>query len=308
MTLPTAALGAPTRRAVAGALLAAWAVRAAGQSSGRVGNSVAVHLGPHVAALEARRGGKIGLWVLDTQTRRTWGHRAQERVPVGGARAWLGCAAVLSRVDEGKAALADALYRWSVVTPASPASDAREAAGEPVAQGRATLGGACESALTRGDADALEWALQRVGGIEGVAAFLRYEGDAVTRLADDPQARGSGADDVRNTSTPQALGEDLRGLLLGSVLSHASRQQLTRWLLAARVPAGGLRARLPRRWELAEHLTLDPWGGAQCAALVWPANHKPLVVIAHLAPAVAAEDRRLATLAEIGSFLPALIA
>ena len=55
--------------------------------------------------------------------------------------------------------------------------------------------------------------------------------------------------DPRDTTTPDAMRKTMRKILLGSALTPASREQITRWLTDNKTVDKKLRAGLPSGWR-----------------------------------------------------------
>ena len=256
-----------------------------------------------VGKLEAALGARIGLWVMDTETRETWAHRATERFPLCGTYKLIACAALLARADQGKVDL------WSRIAveeadllPSSPVTR------HHVGKDSLTLAQLCEAALAQNDHTAGNFILQRVGGPQGVTLFMRDQGDSASRSdRPSPAVMEAHAGDPRDTTTPRAMGEHLKALLFGPTLSPASRRLLLAWLLANRTGDDRLRARLPAGWIVGDKTAVGGNGTLNDVAVIWPPNHKPLIASVFVTSAPADIDRRNAVVAEIGSRLPSLL-
>ena len=199
-----------------------------------------------IAAIEARHGGRLGVFVLDTGSGRTLAHRADERFLLCSTFKGVLAALVLSRVDAGRDSLASVVpYGERDLLPPSPVTSAH------VGQGELTVGALCEAILLVSDNAAANLLLARVGGPPALTAFARTLGDTVTRFDRYELAAGirSGG---RDTTTPRAIAGTARTILLGNVLVPASRAQLERWMVACQVGRTRLRASFPSGWVTAD--------------------------------------------------------
>ena len=261
------------------------------------------NLGPAVvqrwAAIEASVAGRLGVAVLDTATGELTGHRLDERFPMCSTFKFLAAALVLARVDAGQERLdrrivvtRGALLKWAPVT-----SKRVGGAGMTVAE-------LCEAAITMSDNTAANLLLASSGGPAGVTAFARRIGDGVTRLdRTEPTLNDAIPGDPRDTSTPRAMAQTLRSVMLGDALSAAGRAQLVRWMSANTTGAHRLRAGLPSDWRVADKTGTGDLGTTNDIGVLWPPRRAPLVVVSYLTGCKAAADAREAALASVARSL-----
>lgn len=256
-----------------------------------------------VIRLERSIGGRIGVWVLDTASLAIWSYRANERFPLCGQYMLLACAALLMRADEGKIDMQSTVaVHPSDLVPMSPVTT------HEAGVRRLSLAQLCEAALIQNDHTAGNLILDRVGGPEGLTDFIRYQGDSVTRSdRPSPGVMDAAPGDLRDTTTPHAMGEHLRAMLFGEALSTTSQRLLLTWLLANRTSHNRLRARLPRGWEVGDKTAVGKNGTLNNVAIVWPVNHKPLIASVFVTETKAPLELRNAAIAAIGGLLPELI-
>lgn len=238
-----------------------------------------------VRAAEAATGGRVGLAVHDTATGRRFSHRGGERFAMASTFKALLAAAILHRIDAGKDSLdrAIAVAQTDIVSN-SPVSESRV--------GRtATVGDLSEAAVIYSDNTAANLLLPAVGGPPGLTAFLRRIGDTVTRL-DRYETMMSEArpGDPRDTTSPDAVTATWERLLLGNVLSAASRDQLTRWLVANTTGDTRLRAGLPKGWIVGDKTGTGGHGTVNDIAIVWPtrAAQGPVIIASLITGSTAA--------------------
>ena len=254
-------------------------------------------------ALERRLGARLGVHVLDTQSGRQWAQRADERFPMCSTFKVLACAAVLARVDAGVEDLgrrirfgAGELVTYSPVTELHARGDGMR------------LGELCEAAMTRSDNTAANLILRSLGGPAAVTAFARGLGDTATRLDRWETALNEARPgDVRDTTTPAAMGRNLRALLLDAHLAPASREQLARWLLANRTGDARLRAGLPAAWRVGDKTGSGDFGTANDVAVIWPPGRAPVIASVYITETGASMDERNAAIADIARALPAAL-
>ena len=236
-----------------------------------------------IAAIEARHGGRLGVFVLDTGSGRTLAHRADERFLLCSTFKGVLAALVLSRIDAGRDSLTSIVaYGERDLLPPSPVTSAH------VRQGALTVGALCEAILLVSDNTAANLLLARVGGPPALTAFARTLGDTVTRFDRYELAAGirSGALD---TTTPHAIAGTARTILLGDVLAPTSHEHLEGWMVACQAGRTRLRASFPPAWVTADRTGT---GDGECNdyALVRRPGAAPLVMaVYHDAPGLETE-------------------
>ena len=253
-------------------------------------------LARRLAELERAYGGRLGVAILDTANGRSIGHRLGERFPMCSTFKALVAACVLARVDRGAERLARRIdYPKTKVLPYSPVTAAHADADG------LTVGELCAAAVILSDNTAANLLLDSFGGPAGLTAFLRGTGDEVTRLDRcEPKLNEATPDDPRDTTTPAAIAETLRRLVIGTALSSASRMQLAAWLVACRTGGARLRAGIPRDWRVGDKTGTGGHNATNDVAILWSPGRAPLVVAAYYVGAVATDEARNAILAEVG--------
>jgi beta-lactamase class A len=143
--------------------------------------------------------------------------------------------------------------------------------------------------------------LASLGGPQGLTAYARSIGDPVTRLDRiEPDLGEAVPGDPRDTTTPAAMLQNLRSLMFGNVLSAASKDQLTTWLLGNRTGDTRLRAGLPPGWRCGDKTGSGERGSTNDIGVIWPPQGAPVLVTIYLTETSAASEARNATLADVG--------
>ena len=250
---------------------------------------------PDFAALEHRVHGRLGFYAIDTGSGRTLAHRADERFATASTFKILLAARVAQGVDGGR-------WRWSdeVVlhekdrVPHSPAFD------RLLPRGRATLAELCAGIVIESDNPCANVLLRHCDGPAGLTAWLRAEGDDVTRLDRwETELNENAPGDARDTSTPRAFAATLQRLLLGQGLTRASQARLWADLQASRTGLARLRAGVPGAdWRVLDKTGTGNRGAVNDVALVFPAQGRaPWVVAAFQSDSRASNDELSAVLA-----------
>jgi beta-lactamase class A len=260
------------------AALAAPGARAADASSAAM----------RVAKIEAVAGGRLGVAVVDAAGEVRLSHRADERFPMCSTFKALAAATALHRVDAGQDKLDRMLsYGPTDLLEYAPIAKAR------VGDGAMSLADVCAAAIQWSDNTATNLLLEAIGGPPAVTAFARSLGDSVTRLdRDEPTLNSAIPGDPRDTTSAAAMAADLRALILGEVLSEASRRQLEAWMAGDKVADKRLRAGLPADWRIADKTGAGDHGVANTIAILRPPSRPPLFVAVYFAESDRSPDER----------------
>ena len=244
---------------------------------------------PDLAALERSVRGRLGFFAIDTGSGRTLAHRADERFATASTFKILLAARVAHGVDRGRWRWEDevALHEGDRV-PHSPAFD------RLLPRGRATLAELAQGIVVESDNPCANLLLRRCCGTPaGLTAWLREQGDAVTRLDRwELDLNENAPGDPRDTSTPRAFARTLQHLLLGGGLTRGSQARLWADLQASRTGLKRLRAGVPDAgWRVLDKTGTGDRGAVNDVALVFPPHGRaPWVVCAFQSGSAAPTD------------------
>ncbi|MET0897862.1 MAG: class A beta-lactamase [Mycobacterium sp.] len=215
--------------------------------------SAAPAVNDRIAALEQRSTTRIGLFAVDLQSGRTVAHRENDPFAMCSTFKTYAAARVLQKAQRGELTLTDTVtVAAEAILPNSPVTETR--IDQPI-----TLSELCAAALQRSDNAAANYLLQAIGGPTAITEFARSIGDHQTRLDRwEIELNSALPGDLRDTSTPRALGEGYRDLIVGSALAPASREQLVAWMTAN--VTSSLRPGLPPEWILADKTGSGDYG------------------------------------------------
>jgi beta-lactamase class A len=252
-----------------------------------------------LADMEAREGGRLGVFVRDTATGATIEHRADERFPMCSTFKLLAAAAALKRVDQGAERLDRKIaYGPSDLLEYAPVAKAH------VAEGGMTVADLCAAAIDWSDNTAGNLILESIGGPAGFTEFARSLGDPVTRLdRNEPTLNESLPGDERDTTSPRAMAGTMQKVLVGDALSDASRSQLQTWLIGDKVGDKRLRAGLPPSWRIGDKTGTGDRGSTNAVAIIWPPGRAPLIATVYYTGSSASVDARNAVHKEIGALI-----
>ncbi|WBQ06557.1 class A beta-lactamase [Kribbella sp. CA-293567] len=219
--------------------------------------------------LEKQYAARLGVFALDTGSRRTVSYRADERFAFASTIKALACGVLLDRAKN-----LDKLIRYTeadLVT-YSPITEKHVATGM-------TLRELCDAAVRYSDNTAANLILVELGGPAGLQTSLRRMGDRVTNSnRNEPTLNEAVPGDVRDTSTPRALAGSLQKLTLGRTLPPPKRAILVNWLRTNTTGDTTIRAGVPKDWKVGDKTGTAGYGSRNDIAILWPPNRAPIVL------------------------------
>jgi beta-lactamase class A len=247
-------------------------------------------------AIEARTGGRLGVWAGQVGGRKMIGWRADERFLMCSTFKALAVAAVLARVDHGQ----EHLDRWIKYGP----QDLQEYA--PVAKtnldkGGMTLEAICAAAVKLSDNTCANLILGALDGPQGVTRYIRSLGDGVTRLdRTEPTLNRPGPDgDQHDTTTPASMTGLWRRILFGTALSPSSLALFSGWLEACSTSPNRLKAATPAGWRMGHKTGLGSTTAGDVAFFA-PPTGAPILIAVYLEVAGALDNSHDDAFAEVG--------
>jgi beta-lactamase class A len=236
-----------------------------------------------LAEIEARVGGRVGVYAVDTDTERELTHRSDERFALCSTFKWVLAAAVLARVDRGELSLDERVpYGESELLEYAPVTR------EHLDDGSLPTAMLLEAAVTVSDNTAANLLLNKVGGPGGWTRYVRSLGDPVTRLDRvEPSLNSNAPGDPRDTTSPRAMAHLMRRVLCGDALSSTSRQLLLRWLRASTTGQKRLRAGLPPDWLVGDKTGSGARNAVNDVAIAVPPRRSPILIAAYLSESAA---------------------
>ncbi|MBC7985186.1 MAG: class A beta-lactamase [Sphingomonadaceae bacterium] len=248
-----------------------------------------------LAALEQRLGGRLGVALLGAEGATLLSHRANERFAMCSTFKLALAAAILDVEEEGGLSPDEVVtFGRDDMVPYSPVV-------EPLlAEGRVTLGQLTEAIVTISDNTAANLLLARVDGPEGLTAFIRANGDAVTRLdRTEPTLNENVPGDPRDTTSPAAMAALTRRLIEGDTLSETNRGRLFDWTVASTTGLQRIRAGLPPEWPVG-----DKTGSCGTAyndiAIIRAPGRDTAILTVYIDRPTAEEDAVFAAMAQVG--------
>ncbi|MBU2668141.1 class A beta-lactamase [Actinoplanes bogorensis] len=224
-----------------------------------------------LSGLEKQFGARVGVHAIDTASGRTMSYRADERFAHASTFKALLAGVLLRRMsdDDRRRVIAYGktdLLEWAPIT------------AKHVSTGM-TIDALIAAAVQYSDNTAANLLLEQIGGPAGLQRELRAIGDKTTIVSrSEPTLNEATPGDKRDTSTPRALAEDLRRMVLGDVLPPDRRDKLTELLVGNTTGDALIRAGVPTGWKVGDKTGSGGHGTRNDIAVVWPPTGGPLVI------------------------------
>jgi len=257
-----------------------------------------------VAAIQSRIGGRIGAYLLDTQSQLELAFNAGERFAMCSTFKLLLAAAVLHRVEAGTLTLDDKLpLRPQDMLAHAPVTSLH------LAEGSMSVRELCSAIVTVSDNPAANILLAATGGPAGLTRFLRGIGDRITRLDRiELELNANLPGDSRDTTTAQAMAYSMEKVLLGDVLSTQSKLQLIAWLRQSTTGLARLRAGLPAAWKAGDKTGTGANGANNDLLIAWPPGRSAVIGAVYLSESMQSTRALEQAHAEIGGLVAAAVA
>lgn len=221
--------------------------------------------------LEKKYDARLGVYAIDTGTKQTITYRSNERFAYASTFKALAAGVLLQKnaieqLDKVITYSKDDLVEYSPIT-------------EKHVDTGMSLGELAEAAVRFSDNTAVNLFLKELDGPKGFEKALRQIGDQVTH-ADrfETELNEATPGDIRDTSTPQALADDLKAFTAGNALPAEKRKLLTDWMRGNATGDKLIRAGVPKDWEVADKSGAGSYGTRNDIAIVWPPNRAPIII------------------------------
>lgn len=253
--------------------------------------------------IEKALGGRIGIAAVDTANGQRIGYRADERFPLCSTFKLLLVGAVLARIDSGTETLDRMVtYTQSDILDYAPITKTH------LSEGQMSINELCQAAICYSDNTAGNLLLQSVGGTQALNRYIRSLGDRITRIdRAEPSINEAAPGDIRDTTSPLAMLQDMETLLLKDALSQSSRMLLVNWLIGNTTGDARLRAGTPSAWKIGDKTGSGDHGTTNDIAVLWPSNRDPLLIAAYTTESNSSAEERNAALAQMGQLAITLL-
>ncbi|MFJ9757695.1 class A beta-lactamase [Streptomyces sp. NPDC101149] len=222
--------------------------------------------------LEREYDARLGVWALDTGSGRNVSWRSGERFAYASTYKALAAGAVLrqesaDRLDQVVTYSKGDLVSYSPVT------------SEHVDTGM-TVRELCDAAVRYSDNTAGNLLLRQLGGPARLDRELARLGDRTTHVDRyEPELNSAVPGDVRDTTSPRALGNDVGKYALGDVLPKSRREVLDQWLRESTTGGTLIRAGVPENWTVGDKSGAGDYGTRNDVAVVWRPDRAPMVLV-----------------------------
>jgi beta-lactamase class A len=224
--------------------------------------------------LEASSGGRLGISAVNTGNNQRIRYRAAERFPMGCTSKVIGVAAILKKSMTDKNFLNEKItFKKEDLTNWMPITEKHLTDGMTIAQLSA-------AAISYSDNTAMNLLAKKLGGPEGLNSFARSIGDHYFKLDHMwPEEALANPASFEDSTTPAAMENSLKKILLGDVLAAPQRQQLLTWLKENVSGDKRIRAGVPTGWVVGDKTgTGFHYGTANDIAIIWPPKCHPIIV------------------------------
>jgi beta-lactamase class A len=258
-----------TRRAV----LRALALIPLAASSLRPTLARAANAEQGLAELEASAKGRLGLSAINTADGSRIDYRSGERFAFCSTFKIVAASALLKR-----SAKEDGLLQQRIVFTKDDLVTYSPITSKHVGEGM-TVAELCAAGIQYSDNTAANLMIRLIGGPAAVTAFARSIGDQQFRLDRTETTLNTAIpDDPRDTTTPAAMADTLRGLALGDRLDAPQRDQLIAWLRGNTTGGKRIHAGIPAGWTAGDKTGTGDYGATNDVGLAWPPGKPPIVL------------------------------
>lgn len=241
-----------------------------------------------LSELEKSSGGRLGVALIDTADNSQILYRGDERFPMCSTSKVMAVSALLKQSETDKNLLAKRMeIKQSDLVNYNPIAEKHLDTGMTLAEFSAAT-------IQYSDNTAMNKILEHLGGPAKVTEFARTIGDKTFRLdRTEPTLNTAIPGDKRDTTSPLAMAKSLQNLTLGKALSEPQRVQLVEWMKGNTTGGASIRAGLPTTWVVGDKTGSGDYGTTNDIAVIWPANHAPLVLVTYFTqPQQNAEARK----------------
>ncbi len=227
-----------------------------------------------LATLESSAHVRLGVSALNTANNQSLCYRADERFPLCSTFKVIDVAAIL------KKSMTDPqlLKKRITYTKSDLVSDWNPMTEQHLADGM-TIEELCAAAMSYSDNSAANFLANELGGATRITAFARSIGDFSFRLDHlEPDLGSAIPEDSNDTTTPEAMTQSLRKIILGDILSPDLRNQLQIWFKQNTTGNRCIRAGVPIGWTVGDKTGSGDYGTRNDIAVLWPIKGSPIIL------------------------------
>ena len=232
-----------------------------------------------LAEIEKRIGGRLGVALVAADGQMLGARRPEERFAMCSTFKVALAAAVLEADSKG----ALDIHASVSIGPDDLVSYA-PIVEKALPSGAMTIEGLAIAAVQWSDNAAANLLLRQIGGPKGWTDFVRSRGDKISRLDRYEVALNENIlGDPRDTTTPYAMAELLRSLLIGTGLARSSRDKLIEWMTGTMTGRTRIRAGMPPGWKVGDKTgtASAPASAYNDVAILIPPQAPPVILVVY---------------------------
>ncbi|HEX7675854.1 MAG TPA: class A beta-lactamase [Bdellovibrio sp.] len=243
--------------------------------------------------IEKSIGGRLGVVAIDVKTGRHIEYRSEERFLMCSTFKLALVGQILRQIDSGKEKMDRAVsFSSADLLEYAPVTS------KHVSERQMTIKDLSIATLQYSDSAAANLLLRTQGGPTGLTKFLRSIGDKKTHLDRIEPELNTPKDDL-DTTTPMAMAETVRKLVLGEILSSNSREFLQEWLFSNAISNARFRAGVPVGWRVADKGGSGDAGATNDIGVLYRPNGTSIVLTAFASGSTKPRKEIEAALAEV---------
>ncbi len=225
-----------------------------------------------LATLEQALNGRLGVFALDTGNGAQVSYRAKERFPVASTFKALLAASILDQCAKNPKLMRQRVrYTRRDIVFHSPVTETHINEGMTVSE-------ILDAVLKYSDNTGTNLLMKIAGGPAGVTTFVRSIGNHEFRLDSWEPNLNTAPNDLRDTSTPEAMGRSLQRVVLGDFLKGSHLKQLRDGLVGNTVAPNCIRAGVPSDWKVGDRSGGGAYGCRNDIAVLWPPHRAPIIL------------------------------
>lgn len=228
-----------------------------------------------LAKLESLYGGRLGIFALNTANNKTIQYRANERFAFCSTGKIMVVGAVLKKSEKNP----DLLQKNITYTQKDIDKSTYAPITKQYLKDGMSVYSLCEATLDYSDNTAMNLLTNMMGGVSAIATYAKTINDNKFRLDRfEPELNSAIPGDVRDTTTPMAMGKSLQQLVLGNILDIKQRKILTSWLKNNTTGNSRIRAGVPNGWIVGDKTGTGDYGTTNDIGIIWPPKCAPIVI------------------------------
>ncbi|WP_425440943.1 class A beta-lactamase [Sediminibacillus albus] len=230
-----------------------------------------IDLDEEFSQIEEAFDARLGVYAIDTGTNQSVKYNPDERFAYSSTFKLLASAFLLKQNDLKDLEKVVTFVKDDLVT-YSPVTEKHVDTGM-------TLLEISEAAIRKSDNTAGNLLLNALGGPENYKQALREIGDDVTQPERyETELNEFSPGNKRDTSTPRALANNLRKVVLGDFLPREKQELLIDWMKGNATGDALIRAGKPEGWTVGDKSGAGSYGTRNDIAIVWPPGREPIVI------------------------------